>query len=143
MIVKCALDLAAQGNEVTVVADDTDILVLLIYHWKINMAILYFKSEAKKMMWKVQDLRATAGKSLTSHIHFIHAWSGCDTTSATFGQGRTFLPKNFHGKGFEELQHISSIFSESQITPEDVVKAGSHVFVNLYGGKNGQSLNNL
>ena len=95
------------------------------------------------MMWKVQDVRATAGKLLTSHIHLIHAWSGCNTTSATFGQGRTFLHKNFHGKGFEELQHISSIFSESQITPEDVGKAGSHVFVNLYGGKNGQSLNNL
>ena len=72
MIVKCALDLAAQGNEVTVEADDTDILVLLIYHWKINMATLYFKSEAKKTMWKVQDLIATAGELLTSHILFIH-----------------------------------------------------------------------
>ena len=51
--------------------------------------------------------------------------------------------KKFHGKGFEELQHISSIFSQSQITAEDVGKAGSRVFVNLYGGKNGQSLDNL
>ena len=124
-------------------ADDTDILVLLIYHWKINMATVYFKSEAKKTMWKVQDLIANAGELLTSHILFIHAWSGCDTTSATFGQGKTFLLKKFHGKGFKELQHTSSIFSESQITPEDVGKAGSRVFVNLYGGKNGQSLNNL
>ena len=94
-------------------------------------------------MWKVQDLIANAGELLTSHIFFIHAWSGCDTTSTTFGQGKTFLLKKFHGKGFEELQHISSIFSESQITPENVGKAGSRVFVNLYGGKNGQSLNNL
>ena len=48
MIVKCALDLAAQGNEVTVVADDTDILVLLIYHWKINMATLYLNQKQRK-----------------------------------------------------------------------------------------------
>ena len=95
------------------------------------------------MMWKVQDLIATAGELLTSHLLFIHAWSGCDTTSATFGQGKTFLPKNFMAKGFYKLQHISSIFSESQITPEDVGKAGSNGFVNLYGDKNGQSLNNL
>ena len=143
MIVKCALDLAAQGNEVTVVSDDTDILVLLIYHWKISMATVYFKKEAKKMMWRVQDLIANAGELLTSHILFVHTWSGCDTTSATFGQGKTFLLKKFHGKGFEELQHISSIFSQSQITAEDVGRAGSRVFVNLYGGKNGQPLNNL
>ena len=143
MIVKCALDFAVQGNEVTIVSDDTDILVLLIYHWKISMATVYFKTEANKMMWRVQDLIANAGELLTSHILFVHAWSGCDTTSATFGQGKTFLLKKFHGKGFEELQHISSIFSQSQITAEDVGRAGSRVFVNLYGGKNGQSLNNL
>ena len=101
-------------------SDDTDILVVLI--------TVYFKSEAKKMMWKVQDLIANAGELLTSHI-VIHAWSGCITTSALFEQGKTFLLKMFHGKGFEELQHISSIFSESQATAEDVGKAGSHVFV--------------
>ena len=56
MTVKCALDFAAQGNEVTVVLDDTDILVLLIYHWKISMTTVYFKTEARKMMWRVQDL---------------------------------------------------------------------------------------
>ena len=107
------------------------------------MATVHFKTEAKKMMWRVQDLIANAGGLLTSHIIFVHAWSGCDTTSATFGQGKTFLLKKFHGKEFEELQHISSIFSQSQITAEDVGRAGSRVFVNLYGGKNGQPLNNL
>ena len=56
MTIKCALDFAAQGNEVTIVSDDTDILVLLIYHWKINMATVYFKLEAKKMMWRVKIL---------------------------------------------------------------------------------------
>jgi len=32
-----------------------------------------------------------AGKEVTSHILFIHTWSGCDPTSATFGQGKTTL----------------------------------------------------
>ena len=137
MIVKCVLDFAAQGNKVTIVSDDIDILVLLIYHWNLSMATVYFKTEAKKMIWRVQDLIANAGELLTSHILFIHAWSGCDTTSTTFGQGKTFLLKKFHGKGFEELHHISSISSQSQITAEDVGKAGSRAFVNLYGGKKG------
>ena len=115
MIFKCALDFAAQGNEVTVVSDNTDILVLLIYHWKISMATVYFKTEAKKMMWRVQGLIANAGELLTSHILFVHAWNGCDTTSATFGQGKTFLLKKFHGKGFEELQHIAIIRGEANM----------------------------
>ena len=135
MIVKCALDFASQGNEVTVVSDDdTDILVLLIHHWKMNMSVVYFKSEAQEMVWKIQDIINNAGELLALHILFIHAWSGCDTTSATFGQGKTFLLKTFN-KEFEELQQISSIFSEFRITAEEVGKAGSRVFVILYGGK--------
>ena len=50
MIVQCALLYAIEGNEVNVVADDTDILVLLMYHWKQNMATIYFLSEAGKFV---------------------------------------------------------------------------------------------
>ena len=38
MIVACALQYATQGIEATVVADDTDVLVLLMYHWQKEMA---------------------------------------------------------------------------------------------------------
>jgi len=82
------------------------------------------------MTWKIQDIVENAGELLTSHILFIHVWSGCNTTSATYWQGKKFLLKKF-SKEFEELQHISSLFSESQIT-EEVGKAGSHMFLILY-----------
>ena len=48
MIVTCALQFASQGQEVNTVADDTDILVLLMHHWKQDMADIFFQSEAKK-----------------------------------------------------------------------------------------------
>ncbi len=38
VIVACALQYATQGIEVTVIADDTNILILLIYHWRKEMA---------------------------------------------------------------------------------------------------------
>ena len=41
MIIQCALQYAIEGSEVNVVADDTDILVLLMYHWKQNMAFSF------------------------------------------------------------------------------------------------------
>ena len=57
-------------------------------------------------------------------------------------KAKHFCSKCFMAKGLKSYKHISSIFSQYQITAEDVGKAGSRVFVNLYGD-NGQSLNNL
>ena len=95
MIVSCALQMATEGSkEVIAVADDTDVLILLMHHWTENMADVYFLSEPKKshkkgmQVWRICDLIAKAGTLVTSHLLFIHAWSGCDTTSATFGQGK-------------------------------------------------------
>lgn len=48
MIVTSALQFAAQGNTTTVVADDTDVLVLLMYHWKENMADVYFRRNRRR-----------------------------------------------------------------------------------------------
>lgn len=48
MIVSCTLQKAVEGTEENVVADDTDVLILLMYHWKESMADVYFISEPKK-----------------------------------------------------------------------------------------------
>ena len=111
MIVKCALQLATEGNVVTVVAEDTDILVLLMYHWNMSMADIYLKSEARSQkkefhLWKIQDLVATAGDVVISNLLFIHAWSGCDTTCATFGHGKIiFLKKMRESAELQEANH--------------------------------------
>ena len=73
LIVSSALQYAQQGQEVNVVADDTDILVLLVYHWKDTMADINFQSEAKCkkkdiMAWKMCDLANQAGAITTSHL---------------------------------------------------------------------------
>ena len=94
MIVSCALQFATQGNDVVVVANDTDILVLLIYHWNPSMTNVYFQSDAQKKIWKIHDVVAKVGDVVQAHnILFVHSWSGCDTTSATFGQGKNCLAK--------------------------------------------------
>ena len=46
LIVSTAIEHASQNN-VFVIAYDTDILVLLVHHWKINMKNIFFLSEAK------------------------------------------------------------------------------------------------
>lgn len=147
MIVERAIQLAREGNVVTVVADDTDILVLLLYHWKETMADIYFQSEVKKSqrknvnVWKIRDLAAKAGEVIVSNILFIHAWSGCDTTCATFGHGKTALMKKVQDS--KELQHLSRMMCDPLITAEQVGKAGTRIFIIMYGGKKPDSLNCL
>ena len=147
LIVKCALEFAIRKNEVNVVADDTDVLILLIYHWKSNMADIYFYSEAKKsqkknlVVLKIRDITSKVGQVITANILFLHAWSGCDTTSATYGHGKTALLKKI--KDSEELQQISSLMYDPDATPEEIGKAGNRLFIILYGGKQEDSLNKL
>lgn len=92
-------------------------------------------------MWKVPDLVNKAGEVLTSHLLFIHAWSGCDTTSATYGHGKTSLLKKITES--EELQQISFLMTNPEATVEQIGKAGIRLYVVLYGGKEDDSLNSL
>ena len=45
LIVKTALQIATAKESVTVIADDTDILVMLVHHFKTDMADIYMQSE--------------------------------------------------------------------------------------------------
>ena len=75
------------------------------------------------------------------HQHYFHAWSGHDTTSATFGHGKTSLLKRI--KESKEIQQISSLMSEHSATAEQIDKAGTRLYVTTYGGRQEDSLNGL
>lgn len=68
------------------------------------------------------------------HILFLHAWTGCDTTSATFVHGKTSLIKKIQSS--KELQSLSECICDPWATQDQVAKAGCEVFVIMYGGKN-------
>ncbi len=82
-----------------------------------------------------------AGGFITSHLLFIHVWSGCDTTSATFGHGKTNLLKKIQVS--KEVQQISVLMSDPHMTAEEIGKASIRLFVILFGGKPNDSLNVL
>ena len=80
-------------NDIVVVASDTNIQVLLVFHWKEGMSIYMLvetpnKKDVDREFWKLENLVKEAGEVVTSHILFIHAWSGCDTKSTIYGQGK-------------------------------------------------------
>ena len=105
------------------------------------MPDVYFQSDAQKNMWKIHDLVTKVGAIVKAHLLFVHAWSGCDTTSATFGQGKTTLLKKM--KDSSELQQILYLMHSADASPEDIGKAGIQAFIIMYGGKQADSLNHL
>ena len=92
LITEKAIEYAADVP-VVVCVDDTDILVLLLYHWQKHLKSLYFSSErgaetkkAKQLVyWNIGELVRTMLDR--KYILFAHAWCGCGTTFALYQRG--------------------------------------------------------
>jgi hypothetical protein len=97
LIVRTALEFASQQQPVTVVADDTDVLVLLVYHFEQDMAEICMLSEvarrrtARIAVTPVRAVRNAIGDEMSKQLLVTHAISGCDTTSALFGHGKATI----------------------------------------------------
>ena len=75
------------------------------------------------------------------NLLFIHSWSGCDTTSATFGQGKGLLLKKMSPS--QELQELSQLFYKNEANHVEIRQVGLRIFVILYGGKLDDNLTKL
>ena len=131
----------ASSSDVTVVADDTDVILLLVHHFQNSMKNVYFRSDKASKTWNVRDIVRHLSPVLKEHILFIHAWSGCDTTSAIFGQGKTSFCKKM--KTSAKLQALSKRISDPAAAEDDVIQAGLQVFLHTYGGEKVESLTKL
>lgn len=84
----------ARKQPVTVVANDTDILVLLIHHFSSDLHEVYFQSEASHRACQritavsVREVCDNLGVTGTKMVLCVHALSGRDSTSALFGLGK-------------------------------------------------------
>ena len=122
LIVSSALDLAV-SVPVVVVADDTDVFVMMIYYFSLDMHDIYFFSEAavrsKKAMSYVRDVRQEIGCDLARRVVFLHTWCGGGTTSAVFGQGKGAILKLLATS--RPAQNIADMFMSEE---EDISTAG-------------------
>ena len=130
----------AQESPVIVVADDTDIAVMLLYHWNSKLSDIYFLQERGGKCWSVKGCQSQVN-DVKQHLLFIHAWSGCDSTSAILGKGKaSFL--HLIRKSVT-IQSASDTISDHWATRNEVGEAAVKTFIQLYGGKEGSSLQKL
>ena len=104
---------------VVTVADDTDVAIMLLFHWIENHGDVIFFQERGNKEWNIKDVSQQC-QSFRECLLFVHAWSGCDTTSLPFGSGKS----NFLNivKKSDELRNISDIMSDAWATAAEMEK---------------------
>jgi len=128
LIVKTALDIA-KGNNVAVVGDDTDLLVLLLFHAvPVSGHSVFFtsaKASSAKTMTKVWDVFAvkrSLGENICQLLPSAHALEGCDSTSSLFAVGKSqVLKKANNSTAFREQ---AAVFSSIKSSKDAIAGAG-------------------
>lgn len=137
-IVSTTLEQAdSNRNAVVTVADDTDVVMMLLYHWQEHHGNVFFFQEKVNKAWKLNKVCHRLD-SIREFLLFIHAFSGCDTTSAPFGKGKSSL-LSLTSKS-KALQLVSETMSDVWAEPNEVGEAAIKAFQILYGGNDKNSL---
>ena len=89
------LGIACEGKNVTLVGAHKDLLILLLYMWNDSMGSMTMKCEGTKKYSKITRNIGELAKCLTQikYLTYIHAFRGCDTTSATYELGKISIMK--------------------------------------------------
>ena len=103
---------AIERAEDSVVGDDTDLLILLLYHANENSNAIFFapttKKSSKSRIWNIRKGKEKLGSYTCRHILFIHAMLGCDTTSRLYGLGKAVLFNKFPKS--KPIQQAAEVF---------------------------------
>jgi hypothetical protein len=132
LIVSVALDEATVGSgPVAVFAEDTDILVLLLHHHKPDMNNIFVVSDSKKgkdgkkvdgKCIDIAEVKLQLGMAVCECLPAIHAFGGCDTTSAIFGPGKRTIFKKVAGE--PHLLSQCKVLQNETASIADVCAAG-------------------
>ena len=126
-------------GKAVVVADDTDVFVLLlhfVFTGDIKAAVIM---ESTSIDNNVIDINATAQKhsDIIPNLLAAHVISGCDTVASTFGIGKPTVVKALRS-GDIALSSIGDLTSSF----EKVVEEGTTLFLRCYGNPKLKTQNN-
>ena len=74
----------AKRRSVVVVGDDTDLLVLLLHHLSPEHHVIFLQTASKIL--NIRILQDHLAPNLTASLLFLHAITGCDTTSRPYSR---------------------------------------------------------
>ena len=129
---------SAETIDAVLIGEDTDLLILLLFHSNIESHDLFFTSNpkggSKSKVWNIKRAKLNLGSYVSKNILFIHAFLGCDTTSRLFGIGKGSILKKF--KTNLILKQSAEVFDSQAASPHAIQSAGERALVVMYNGKN-------
>lgn len=135
LIVRSTIELIKSKECVVMVGENIDFLVLLSALASTSCTNIYFlrpgKEKSNHCIYSANNFKNS--KHVKDNILFLHAFSGCDTTSLFFRQGKIKFVKLFDKN--KELQDIISIFLDSNANANDIDEAGQFFISILYAAK--------
>lgn len=114
-------------QHVAIVGEDTDLLMLLLHHHDPHN-LVFMKTSTRVINLSV--LKQGLGDDISSDLLFIHAMTGCDTTSRPYGIGKVSSLKKS-----DSLHSAAQIFMEQNKSVDEIDEAGSSALMILYGIK--------
>ena len=142
-IVKAAIK-ASQHQPTTLIGEDTDLLILLLYYADTNNKGLYFRSDKSTVpkVYDISEMKQVLGSDLCSQLLFIHAFTGCDTTSRIYNVGKKSAFQKL-ANGELTIQTCANVFLLPNQTKNVIEDLGSKVMAVMFGGKSTDSLASL
>ena len=140
LIVKTALDLS-KTSTVNVIADDTDILVILLHHINNNRKPIYLTRKGRLI--DMQELSGLLNEAQKQFLLLAYSFSGCDTVSAIHNYGKIKL---FNKLTKGNCTNVLEVFTNPQSAIQCVKDAGVKLFEYIYRkstGKTSMHLNDI
>ena len=139
-IVSTALDYLTVDGRTIVAVTDTDIAVMLLYHWREEMGDLISLQPCISRGWNMNVVSPKV-TSIKDYLLFIHAMSGCDTTSAPYGTGKISFMNLVHKS--EMLKDISDTMNDVWADQAEIGIASIAMFTMMYGGRKDDTLKRI
>ena len=117
-------------------------MVFLLYYAGKDGKDLYFwsdKVKEKPIVYNIKVLKQLLGDNVCTDLLFVHAFTGCDTTSRIFGVGKKSVFQQIV-KGDSVLRTCSKIFCAPKAEQVIVGSSGCKAMVSLFNGTQSESL---
>ncbi|KAK7109451.1 hypothetical protein V1264_013491 [Littorina saxatilis] len=143
VIVQVALQSAVEYTTY-VVGEDTDLLILLLFHVKSDMKDVFFSSSkaSTTRLWDIRSTQSRLGPNVCKNILFAHAFSGCDTTSRPFSVGKCVPVKRLQKKN-KLFENSAKVFLQTNSDHQMIAETGEKLLVDIYKGNDGDTLDKL
>jgi hypothetical protein len=130
LIVSTALSIAQTKTSV-LVGQDTDLLVLLIsFATRKVFMLIPAKGNKPDRIFNIKKMQEGLG-DLRPLLLLLHAFTGCDTTSAIFNKGKKGAWKKLQDDA--GLRESVGVFNADNSSQDEIALAGEYFFLKIYG----------